>query len=195
MGTSNLSTTLPETTHLLPSTEGDSLEIEVGQGEQWYLIHQTHTSTDHYVFHLRYPESRLILRGLIDTNNQESPVLTTEVIHHVGHTQADTLIRTLAKDTSKPRYEGRIRIEPHAQECESYLNHHSLILNPQASSWTLPSLEIKADQVKCSHAATVRTITEKDLFYFRSRGITPDTARKTLIDAFIADIPSAAMPI
>jgi len=79
-------------------------------------------------------------------------------------------------------------MEKAAQGSESYLNHHSLLLGEEARSWTLPSLEILANEVKCSHAATLRSLTDLDLFYPRSRGLSQSEAREMLIEAFLADV-------
>jgi Fe-S cluster assembly protein SufD len=188
MGTRHLSSSTL-TPQLLTAEQGSQLEIEVPQGDTAYLIKQSANEEQTFVFHLRHPETRLTLYGLIQAAGESAPNLTTRVLHHVSNTQADTLIRTVASGKTQPRYQGLIHIDKGAQNCESYLNHHSLILSPTAGSWSIPSLEILANEVKCSHAATVRTITETDLFYLRSRGIPADTARELLIDAFIADIP------
>ncbi|MEI6477564.1 MAG: SufD family Fe-S cluster assembly protein [bacterium] len=174
----------------LPATELDwnpdeeTCEIEVPAGESHYIFQVEDDSSRHYVFHLRHPDSRLLLSGIVNAVGEWAPRLRTEVIHHAPATQAETDIRTVAYDNSQPHYEGLIRIEKPAQGSESYLSHHSLLLGEGSHSWTLPSLEILADQVKCSHAATVRTLNEEDLFYPRSRGISEATAEKMLIDAF-----------
>jgi Fe-S cluster assembly protein SufD len=83
-----------------------------------------------------------------------------------------------------------IRIEPNSHNCESYLTHSSLLLGTTAQSWTTPSLEILNNEVKCSHAATVRTITDLDLFYLQSRGLSKKTSQNLLIDAFLSDVQS-----
>jgi Fe-S cluster assembly protein SufD len=156
-------------------------EIEVPAGGHAYQV-----SIGNYTFHLRHPDSYLFLRGLIRARDDEVPELTIRVIHHSPRTQAETVVKTLASDRSRPRFMGLIRIEPGAIGCESYLNHDSLLLGDHAASWTVPSLEILADEVKCSHAATVRTITNDDLFYLRARGLSRTEAEEMLVTAFLA---------
>ena len=172
---------------LVTPTSEEIVEIEVPAGEHLYLISQ-HKGDHQYRFHLRQPHSRAVIRGLVEAGKEEDPFLQTEILHHSPHTYADTLIRTVASDKARPRYHGLIRIEKDAQGCESFLSHHTLLLSPQTSSWSIPSLEIFADQVKCSHAATVRTITDQDVFYLRSRGISAKKAQQVLIEAFISDV-------
>ncbi|MCC2631372.1 MAG: SufD protein rane protein Fe-S cluster assembly protein SufD [Patescibacteria group bacterium] len=174
----------------LEPVNSETLHIEIPEGESHYHFSQIPGSAEeaHFVFHLRHPHSRLLITGMVMAAGETGPRLSTQVIHHVPETRAETVIRTLAYDASQPHYEGLITIEEDAQNCESYLNHHSLLLGDTAKSWTLPSLEIKADQVKCSHAATLRTITELDLFYARSRGLTAAEATAMHIEAFLSDV-------
>jgi len=171
-------------------------EIEVPAGESHFRFLPAKNSDQNwqqdFIFHIRHPQSRLLLTGFVEARGESASRLRTTVIHHVGQTQAETLLRTLAYDNSAPRYEGTIKILPEAQGVESYLNHHSLLLGTPAKSWTRPSLESDADQVKCSHAATIRTSTDADLFYLRSRGLDPATAKELLIKAFLADVSNPA---
>lgn len=181
----------PEPIVLTSANAGAPLEIEVPAGEHRYVLKTSNNQPQEYVFHLRYPHSQALITGLVTAKEENAPSLVTKVIHHSPETKAETLIRTLAFDAAAPRYQGVIIMEKGAHNAESYLNHHSLLLGEKAKSWTLPSLEIKADQVRCSHAATVKTITNLDLFYLRSRGLNPEEGKKLLIEAFTADIEPA----
>ena len=165
----------------------DHIEVPAGESRFHILQNDSGNQLQHYVFHLRHPGSTVWVTGQVEVAGESTPSLTTDIIHHVPETRAETLIRTLSAEQAAPRYQGLIHILPGAQNCESYLNHHSLLLGERAKSWTLPSLEIEADQVKCSHAATIRTLTELDLFYLRSRGLDRASAEKLLIEAFLAE--------
>lgn len=178
---------LAENTPKITLTAEQVGDVEVGAGEFHYHLLQSDSSELTYTFHLRHPGSQIRVTGFINAQGT-SPTLNTKVIHHAPQTKAETLIRTLAEGKATPRYTGLIRIEENAQDCESYLNHHSLLFGEDAHSWTIPSLEILANEVKCSHAATIRTITDADLFYPRSRGISADDARNLLIEAFLYDV-------
>ncbi len=162
-------------------------DVEVPQGTFRYLVKQQE-GEQLYTFHLRESDTQVLIIGLVEASGSATPSLETVVIHHAPRTKAETLIKTLVRDTAGPRYRGMIRIEPGSRECESYLNHHSLLIGSKAQSWTMPSLEILNNEVKCSHAATVRTITPKDLFYLESRGLSPEDAEKLLIEAFLSDV-------
>ena len=163
-------------------------KIEVPTGESRYLIRQNEPGEQSYVFHLRQPDCQTQILALVETAGESALLLKIDVIHHAPATRSKTLVKTLACDASHPRFEGLIRVEPAARGSESRLEHHSLLVGDQAKSRTLPSLEILTDDVKCSHAATVRTLSELDLFYPRSRGIGVPETRNMLIEAFLADV-------
>ncbi len=131
---------------------GKSQEIEVTAGESHYFISPT-SAAEEYTFHLRHPHSQVLITAFVKAAGESVPFLKTRVVHHSPHSKAETLVRTLVFDKAEPHYEGLIVIEDGAQESESYLNHHSLLLGEHSKSHTLPSLEIKANNVKCSHAS------------------------------------------
>lgn len=190
MGTTNLKFHHPLGTQLRLRPEETTQNIYAPAGESaFYLLQPTNDSTAYTLhFHLTEPDSQVLIKGLVIAHKSEVPNLTTVVHHHASRTRAETLIRTLAYESSQPHYQGLIDIDKDIVDIESYLNHHSLLLGKEAKSWTLPSLEIRANQVKCSHAATIRSIKESDLFYARSRGLSLEEAKKIMIEAFVSDV-------
>jgi Fe-S cluster assembly protein SufD len=165
-------------------------EVDVPAGDSRFMIRHTAEADISHTFHLREPESRVTVVGFVDARGDAAATLTTTIIHHAPQTKAETLIRTLSQDTAAPRFTGLLQITKGNQGCESYLNHHSLLLGTEAKSWTTPSLEILNNEVKCSHAATIRTITPFDLFYLQSRGLPATEAQNLLTEAFLADVQS-----
>jgi Fe-S cluster assembly protein SufD len=155
-------------------------EIEVPKGEHHFQI----SSAGEYSFHLRVPGSKLRVSGSFEVIGTDEPYLITKTIHHAPHTQAETVVRTVVKDAAKPHFEGLIIMEPPAQDSQSFLDHRALLIGSNAKSWALPSLEILANQVKCSHSAVVTTITDSDLFYLRSRGLSREESEDLLITTF-----------
>lgn len=176
---------LPFSEHLKATIiQPDEVDIEVPAGESHYHVEQTNGERTH-TLHLRHPGTIVRISGIVTTKDASN--LATTIIHHAPHTKAETLIRTLGTGKSQSTFRGLIKIEEDAAGCESYLNHHSLLFD-DARSWTWPALEIGNNEVKCSHAATVKTITPLDLFYARSRGIPTDEAKKIMIEAFFSDV-------
>jgi Fe-S cluster assembly protein SufD len=165
-------------------------DIEVPAGHFRYLIQQAPTEQRAHTFHLRHPGSSISVVGFVNAQGSDAPSLDTTVVHHAAQTSAETLIKTLARNQAAPQFRGLIRIEEGSHSCESYLNHHSLLIGNEAQSYTVPCLEILNNEVKCSHAATVKTITPLDLFYLQSRGLAAAEAEATLIEAFLSDAQS-----
>jgi Fe-S cluster assembly protein SufD len=89
---------------------------------------------------------------------------------------------------SKGVFDGTIVVQPHAQKTDAIQYSRSLLLSKDASSSAKPQLKIWADDVKCTHAATVGQLDEEGLFYLRSRGIGEQEARSMLVQAFAGEV-------
>lgn len=130
--------------------------------------------------------SELVLTGAITIEEGSSNVEVT-LLHRAAQTKANVLVKTLATGSAAASFKGLLSISPNTQNCQSYLTHQSLLFdNAKSKSW--PALEIANNEVACSHAATSRTITEKDLYYLRSRGLSASEARTLLVEAFLSDV-------
>ena len=88
---------------------------------------------------------------------------------------------------SQAVFQGRIEVARAAQKTDGYQMNQALLLSPDAEIDTKPELEIFADDVKCSHGATVGELDAEQLFYLRSRGIPEAAARSMLVHAFLAE--------
>jgi len=91
-------------------------------------------------------------------------------------------------DRSTAVFNGKIFVRLDAQKTDAKQSNRSLLLSPNATINTKPQLEIFADDVKCTHGATVGQLDEEALFYLRARGIPARTARNILIRAFANEI-------
>jgi Fe-S cluster assembly protein SufD len=85
-------------------------------------------------------------------------------------------------------FNGRIVVRPGAQRTDSKQTNHNLVLSEEARADSQPQLEIYADDVKCTHGATLGPLDPKELFYLQSRGLAPDDARALLTYGFGAEI-------
>lgn len=85
-------------------------------------------------------------------------------------------------------FKGRIRVEQAAQQTDSKQLVRTILLTDKCRIWAMPSLEIIADDVKCTHGATVSDLSEEELFYLRSRGLDTITSRNLLMYAFVDEI-------
>jgi Fe-S cluster assembly protein SufD len=110
----------------------------------------------------------------------------------IEHAQPNCFSRELYKgvldDASHAVFNGKVYVHPIAQKTDGKQSNHTLLLSPDAKIDTKPQLEIFADDVKCTHGATVGRMDEAGLFYMKSRGVPAETARKLLTYAFAADV-------
>jgi Fe-S cluster assembly protein SufD len=111
-----------------------------------------------------------------------------EVHHSSPNTYSNQLFKGILDDSSQGKFYGHIFVEKNAQKIEAKQNNRNLLISPKAKFETKPFLEIYADDVKCSHGATVGQLDEQALFYMRQRGMSFATARRLLMTAFASEI-------
>ena len=122
----------------------------------------------------------------IVAGNDEANIVT-EVDHAAPGGQTRELIKGVAAGRGHGAFQGRIVVREHAQKTDAHQLSRNLIIGDRAAIDTKPELEIYADDVKCSHGASVGDLDEAALFYLRARGIPPEEARHMLIDAFLRE--------
>jgi Fe-S cluster assembly protein SufD len=109
------------------------------------------------------------------------------VVEHIGlDTVSRQLVHGIATGSSELTFNGRIHIHPGAQRSDARLTNRNLLLDKKARINTKPELEIYANDVKCSHGATVGQIDPAQMFYLRTRGLDEVAARAMLTRAFLA---------
>ena len=104
------------------------------------------------------------------------------------HCQSDQLYKAIATDKGRSVFSGRVGVPKLAQQTSAAQLNRNLLLSNKARVDTKPQLEIIADDVKCSHGATVSQLEDDQVFYLQSRGIDRDSAQHLLIEAFAAEI-------
>lgn len=112
---------------------------------------------------------------------------TSVVRHAEPHGTSRQTVKNVLAGRSRGVFQGRIEVARAAQKTDGYQMNQALLLSPDAEIDTKPELEIFADDVKCSHGATVGELDAAQLFYLRSRGISDAEARSILIRAFLAE--------
>lgn len=128
------------------------------------------------------------LYGLTALNNSEH-VDNHLVIRHVApHCESRELYKGVYGDQSHGVFSGTIEVSPGAQKTNAYQSNKSILLSNESRSDSMPQLKIWADDVKCSHGATVGQLDEDALFYLRSRGIPYAEAKGLMIRAFVGEL-------
>lgn len=113
--------------------------------------------------------------------------MTTRMHHFMPNCTSNQVIRGVLDDTAKGVFQGKVLVARDAQKTDGQQMSRALLLSRKAEADAKPELEIYADDVVCSHGATVGELDEMHLFYMKSRGIEEDEARAMLIEAFVAD--------
>ena len=100
--------------------------------------------------------------------------------HHVAsHAHSDLLYKGALTGGARSVFRGLIKVDPKAQRTDAYQTNRNLLLSEDASATALPNLEIEADDVRCSHGATVGQVDDMQMFYLMSRGLGRKQAEQT----------------
>ncbi|MBC3378611.1 Fe-S cluster assembly protein SufD [Serratia fonticola] len=132
--------------------------------------------------------SSLVINSLVLPVGKEVCDTRTYLEHNKGYCESRQLHKTVVSDRAKAVFNGMIKVAQHAIKTDGQMNNHNLLLGKVAEVDTKPQLEIYADDVKCSHGATVGRIDEEQLFYLQSRGIDKHAAQQMIIFAFAAEL-------
>jgi Fe-S cluster assembly protein SufD len=184
--------------------EYDKLQIESSRA---YHIGSTHIQQERSS---NFTSNAISLGGLLVRNNVSVVLdgegaeatlnglyLGTGVQHIDNHTTIDhakprcpshELYKGILSGKSRGVFNGKIKVRKDAQKTDAKQTNKNLILSDEASVDTKPQLEIFANDVKCTHGATIGQLDEEAIFYLRSRGVDVDRARDLLIYAFASDV-------
>src|SRR5206468_3944859 len=111
--------------------------------------------------------------------------------HNAPDTRSNINYRVAVKDDATSVYQGIIKVDETAQRTDAFQSNKNLILGGNASADSVPKLEILANDVKCSHGATVGPVDRDQLFYLRSRGLTATEAEELVVLGFFRQVIEA----
>jgi Fe-S cluster assembly protein SufD len=112
----------------------------------------------------------------------------TQQNHLAPHTTSDLLFKGALKGRSRSVWQGMIYVAPGAQKTDGYQANRNLVLSEEARADSIPGLEILADDVRCTHGATVGKLEKEPLFYLKSRGIPQADAERLVVEGFFDPI-------
>lgn len=138
--------------------------------------------------YLKGDRSKAEILGLVLGGGRNVSRLSIKTVHLGKGTSAYTHVRGALFDESQAFFSGMIKIAEGADKTSSLLENRVLLLGNEARADSLPSLEIEANDVKASHAATVGRIDDRQLFYLESRGINRRTAVRMIVEGFFEPI-------
>ena len=126
--------------------------------------------------------------GAYVCGGEEKVKISVDMYHDLPHCNSRQLFKGIAGGKSRVDFYGKIIVAQDAQRTEAYQENHNILLSDGAKVDTKPQLEIYADDVKCSHGATIGRLNEEEQFYMRSRGISLEDAKVLQMISFIAPV-------
>jgi Fe-S cluster assembly protein SufD len=143
---------------------------------------------------MRGHEAELTSSGVFVPSGRQHIDTQLAIDHRVGGSSSRTLWKGVAQGRARGVFDGSIAVRPGADGTAAHLKTANLLLSPHAEIDTRPELIIEADEVQCSHGATVGQLDERALFYLRSRGLPEALARRMLTVAFCSEALRAIEP-
>ena len=128
------------------------------------------------------------VQGLYILDKNQECLHRIRLNHNFSNGRSNQLFKGILDDSAKAFFEGHIFVAIDAQKTEAIQNNKNILLTDKANVQTHPFLEIYADDVKCSHGATIGQMDENALFYLRTRGISEKQAKTLLMYAFANDV-------
>ncbi len=129
-----------------------------------------------------------LLSGVYFADRRQQFHYDTQQNHKATGCKSDLLYKSALRDDARTVWRGNIRVFPGAQKTDSYQANRNLQLSSRSRVDSIPGLEIEADDVRCTHGATVGQIEEEPIFYLTSRGIPEQEARRLVVEGFFAPV-------
>ena len=165
------------------------MEVMSGQREDMVLLVLPGVSCDVKLdVRLAGEGAEANIYGAYVCGGDEKVKISVDMHHDLPHCNSRQLFKGIASGASKVDFYGKIIVAQDAQRTEAYQENHNILLSDGAKVDTKPLLEIYADDVKCSHGATIGRLNEEEQFYMRSRGISLEDAKVLQMISFIAPV-------
>lgn len=136
------------------------------------------------------PDADVDFSALYLATGTQQVRLSVNLRHSSSGSSSRQLVKGIASGESQVGFFGRIYVAPDSQKTKAYQENHNILIGDKAKVETRPQLEIYADDVECSHGATIGSLSEEELFYMRSRGIPRDEAKVLQMISFLAPVAS-----
>lgn len=138
--------------------------------------------------HLDGPGTEAKFSGCYFGNETQHFDFHTFQNHVVGHSLSDLLFKGALRGRARTVYQGLIKVHKDAQRSDAYQANRNLILSDKARADSIPSLEIEANDVRCTHGATVGQVDDEQLFYLMARGLARAEAEQLIIEGFFEPV-------
>lgn len=184
-----MKTIVGEQTDIQEIAEGASaFQYDVGEGGNFTLLllalGRVPSSVEATV-RLVGKGARATIVGIVIGRGNSSFSLRTQQRHEAPETTSSLLVKTALTGNATFDYDGGIRVEKRAQKTDAYQRNENLLLSDQAHAESKPMLEILANDVRCTHGATVGHIPQDQRWYLATRGIGKDAGEELIVSGFL----------
>ncbi len=142
----------------------------------------------HAYYDLVGPGAQAFVHGFVFGDEKQHFHLHTLQRHKTDHTTSDLLIKCCLKDRARSVYQGLIQVSEGAQRTDAYQANRNLLLSETARADSIPGLEILANDVRCTHGATIGTVDSEQMYYLQSRGLPANEAQRLIVEGFFAPV-------
>ena len=139
-------------------------------------------------FDLAGEGAQAFVNGFLFGDDRQHFHLHTLQRHLVPHTTSDLLIKSCLKDRARSVYQGLIQVSEGAQRTDAYQANRNLLLSEQARADSIPGLEILANDVRCTHGATIGHVDAEQMYYLMARGLPRLEAQRLIVEGFFAPV-------
>jgi len=140
------------------------------------------------LFDIQGSEAKIQVLGLIIAEEDQMINLFTLQDHKKKKSISDLLIKSVLFGSSRLNFEGLVRIRKDAQQSNAYQKNQTFLMSHHAWANSRPKLEILANDIRCTHGATIGKINPEVLYYLKARGISEESAKKIVIEGFFQEI-------
>ena len=166
-------------------------KVSLGAGEELDILFVVFPGADCSIemdVDLCGPGADAQIRGLYLATGNQKVDIALDVRHSAGGCHSRQLVKGIASGSARANFYGRIYVAQDAQKTKAYQENHNILASEKAKIGTKPQLEIYADDVECSHGATIGRLNEDEQFYMRSRRIPEAEARVLQMISFLAPV-------
>ncbi|MGN6378136.1 MAG: Fe-S cluster assembly protein SufD [Gaiellales bacterium] len=138
--------------------------------------------------YLAAPGATVKVTGAYYLTGREHADFDTTQEHGAPNTTSDLAFKGVLDDRARAVWRGVIRVDKDAQKTDAYQENRNLLLSTDAQATPIPGLEIQANDVRCTHGATVGQVDQAQLFYLMARGLTRGQAQRLIVRGFFEDV-------
>jgi Fe-S cluster assembly scaffold protein SufB len=164
------------------------IEVEDNAHIRLKIISSRKTANHSVVSHISGDNSESNIDWIFHAKDSAKYNLSAKNIFDSKNSSGNIRVRGISEDSSYAKFDGMIEVTEKGSGTQAYLSLDSLMLDPTAKIDAVPALEIRNDNVRAGHSASVTNINKEDLFYFAARGVDEEEARKTIVEGFLDEL-------